>query len=255
MRQKKGITEFISIKNKALIYANKFAQISVFIFLSLLVFIPEIMADTIYLKNKHSVEGFIKSESERYVEFSVRIGIIKFERDEIKRIYKSTAEESEAIRRNWAQEQLESERLMLIEERRRREEPPKIEFVIGPDGIIVDTVINKKFNAKLILDTGASLVVLTNGFAKKADIKIDKSGKRMKLIVADGKQIDAQYVLLENIKVQDVELHDVEAAIILDDSLDSKFAKDGMLGMSFLKRFNFKMDNKNNRLILEKLKY
>jgi clan AA aspartic protease (TIGR02281 family) len=234
---------------------------SFFVFLSglgmlfFLGFVPPAIADTLYLKNKQSVEGFIKSENERYVEFLLRIGIIKFERDEIKRIYRSTALESEAIRSKWAEEQLESERLMLIEERRKQEEPPKIEFVIGQDGIIVDAVINEKFPAKLIFDTGASLVVLTNGFAKKAGINIEKSNKRIKLVVADGKQIEARYVILENIKVQDVELHDVEAAIILDNSLDSKFAKDGMLGMSFLKRFNFKMDNKNNRLILEKIKY
>ncbi len=218
-------------------------------------FIPQAMADTIYLKNKHSVEGFVVSENERYVEFLVRIGTIKFERDEINRIYKSTASESEELRQRWGQEQVESERLMLIEDLRRKEEPPKIEFSVGPDGIIVEAVINKKINAKLIFDTGASLVVLTHGFAKKAGIKINKSGKRMKLIVADGKQIDAQFVILESLKVQDIEVFDVDAAIILDDSLDSKFAKDGMLGMSFLKRFNFKMDNKHNRLILEKLKY
>ncbi len=267
MRQKKVITGFISIKNKALIYANypqkfavprifadKFAQISVFVFLPLLAFISETMADTIYLKNKHSVEGFVRSENERYVEFSVRIGVIKFDRDEIVRIYKSTALESEAIRRKWKDEQLESERLMLIEQRRRQEEPSRIEFAIEPDGIIVDTLVNKKFNAKLIFDTGASLVVLTNSFAKKAGIDIEKSGKRMKLIIADGKEINAQHVILNNVKVQNIEIHDVEAAVILDDNLDSKFAKDGMLGMSFLKRFNFKIDNKNNRLILEKLK-
>lgn len=217
-------------------------------------FTAQLMADTIYLKNKHNVEGFIISENARYVEFSLRIGVIKFDRDEIVRIYKSSALESEALRLKWKAEQLESERLMLIEQRRRQQEPPKIEFAIEPEGIIVDALVNKKFNAKLIFDTGASLVVLTKSFAKKAGIDIEKSGKPMKLVIADGKEINAQHVILANVKVQNIEIYDVEAAVILDDNFDSKFVKDGMLGMSFLKRFNFKVDNKNNRLILEKLK-
>lgn len=44
----------------------------------------------------------------------------------------------------------------------------------------------------------------------------------------------------------------MDAAILLDDVAGINF-KDGLLGMSFLKNFNFKIDQSNNRITLEKL--
>ncbi|MFH1398429.1 MAG: hypothetical protein ABIH27_07770 [Candidatus Omnitrophota bacterium] len=52
--------------------------------------------------------------------------------------------------------------------------------------------------------------------------------------------------------VQGVEAKEVDAAVLLDEVAGIKF-KDGLLGMSFLKKFNFKIDQANNRVILERL--
>ena len=70
--------------------------------------------------------------------------------------------------------------------------------------------------------------------------------------MADGKQINAKQIVLDSIKVENVEAQGVEAAIILDEISDAGL-QDGLLGMSFLKKFNFKVDQRNKKLILEKL--
>ena len=56
----------------------------------------------------------------------------------------------------------------------------------------------------------------------------------------------------EPVLLKDVEAKEVVAAIIPVSTGDSAM-KDGLLGMSFLKYFNFTVDRKNNKLILDKL--
>ena len=58
-------------------------------------------------------------------------------------------------------------------------------------------------------------------------------------------------MLLQSINIQGVEVRDVDAAILLDDKGAFEGAS-GMLGMSFLKHFNMKVDRRENKFILEK---
>jgi len=53
-------------------------------------------------------------------------------------------------------------------------------------------------------------------------------------------------------EVQGVVARKVDCAVLLDDTGDLGFG-DGLLGMSFLKRFNFTVDQKQKKLTLEKL--
>jgi len=86
---------------------------------------------------------------------------------------------------------------------------------------------------------------------KKLGIDIGKLKNESKATMADGRQVNARFFILESVKVEGVEAQNV-AAIILPQEADIGYA-DGLLGMSFLKRFNFKIDQKNKKLILEKL--
>ena len=54
------------------------------------------------------------------------------------------------------------------------------------------------------------------------------------------------------LEVQGVVAKKVEAAVLLDDTGGLGFG-DGLLGMSFLKKFNFKVDQREKKLTLEKL--
>jgi clan AA aspartic protease (TIGR02281 family) len=102
------------------------------------------------------------------------------------------------------------------------------------------------------LDTGASLVMLSKDVAKKIGINLDKVKPDMKVIMADGRQANAKQIILDSIRVENVEAEKVEAAVLLDQTGELGFG-DGLLGMSFLKKFNFKIDQKDKKLILEKL--
>jgi predicted aspartyl protease len=72
----------------------------------------------------------------------------------------------------------------------------------------------------------------------------------VELIVADGRKIHARYVVLDSVSVQGVEARKVEAAVLSEDRDPNM--KDGLLGMSFLKRFKFNIDLQNTKLSLEK---
>jgi clan AA aspartic protease (TIGR02281 family) len=213
-------------------------------------------ADTLYLKNGRSIEGFVKAQGDNEVEFDVCFGMIKFSRIEIERIEQSSPQDSHEIYKKWEQRKVESKK--KEEEIKVKEEtaPKKIDVFAEDGQIIVDALINKKINVTLFLDTGASFMVLSNRIAKELGVNTDIDEKSkdglVQLLLADGRKINAKYVLLKSVTVKGVEALDVDAVVLLEDNGDKKF-KDGLLGMSFLKKFSFKVDFKNKQLVLEKL--
>lgn len=218
----------------------------------LFVFTRQLGADTLYLKNGHSIEGLIRSEGGDFIELEVCSGKVKFRKSEIEKIKKTSPEESFALRQKWERQKLENQEKALKRQFEEAEKPKRIEFSQDAQGIILAVTLNKKVATSLVLDTGASLVVLKKDVAKKLKIDLDKVVSDAKLILADGRQVKAKRVILESVKVEDVEAKDVEAAVMLDEVDNFAFA-DGLLGMSFLRRFNFKVDQKDKRLVLEKL--
>ncbi len=70
--------------------------------------------------------------------------------------------------------------------------------------------------------------------------------------IADGSKINSKLITVKIMKVEGVEVQNVEAAV-MPAIFSMGDTKDGVLGMSFLKRFNFKVDNKIGKLVLEKL--
>lgn len=114
-------------------------------------------------------------------------------------------------------------------------------------------VLNNKVETTMVLDTGASLVLVTRGVAKNLGIKLDNLKPDIKIRVADGRTVDASRIVLKNVRVEDCEAHNIDAVVLMSDRGDFGF-RDGLLGMSFLKNFNFKIDHKDKKLILEKIK-
>jgi clan AA aspartic protease (TIGR02281 family) len=213
----------------------------------------EAFADTLYLKNGRSVTGLIKREDEKKVEIEIcQGGSAEFNRNEIQKIERTPSEESVQIREAWEQEK---KRLRERLEKQKAEEalrPKGVAFSQEGESIKVNVTLNKNVNATFMLDTGASFVALRKPIAEKLGINLANIKPDIKIGVADGRQIEAKQVILESIKVENFEANNVEAAVILDESKDYSFG-DGLLGMSFLKKFNFKIDHKEKRLILERI--
>ena len=70
------------------------------------------------------------------------------------------------------------------------------------------------------------------------------------LQLAGGHRVAAKMVMLKSVRIKDIEVKNVLAGVLLDDG--GIGFKDGLLGMTFLNRFNLKIDLKNMKMALEK---
>jgi clan AA aspartic protease (TIGR02281 family) len=209
-------------------------------------------ADTLFLKNGRKLEGIIKNIDGQEVELEYLTGSVKFDRSRIERIERSTFKESEEIREDWARQQKEREERAVENKRQQERLPREVGFSKTSQSIIVVASLNNEVNVSLILDTGAALVVLKKSIAGELGIDLDRSGPEIELVVADGRRVKARSIILNSVEVEGVQANNVQAAVIMDEENDSDFG-DGLLGMSFLRNFNFKIDHANNKIILEKL--
>lgn len=220
----------------------------------------EARSDIVYLKNGRHIEGLIKKESEDNVVLDVGFGTIKFRHIEIEKIHYSDKKETGKIEKDWqAQKKLQKKRQLerekeLEETRRRKEfEPKEVGYLNEKEHIVVNTLLNKKVKASFLLDTGATVVLLSNRIAKRLKISLRGSNKdKVKVQTADGRMIDAKFIILDSVSVEGIEVKDVEAVVLLEESTMN--VGDGLLGMSFLNRFNFQIDTVNKKLILKKRK-
>ena len=235
---------------------KKIVLCAIVLVLSLPGFIITAAADTLYLKNGNTIQGFIKKETLDAVELDVGFGTMKFGLDQIAHIHKSSPEEAQALREKWESQR----RAMAAEAAAKTQDLPSAEKPQPKDvqvdtqagHIMVDTLLNHKVKAQLLLDTGASILVLTHGIAEKLGLQAKNYKQLVELKLADGRKIKAIYITLDNVSVQGVEAGKVPVAVFTEEIADLGY-KDGLLGMSFLNRFNFKVDQKNKKLILERL--
>ncbi|MBN1913743.1 MAG: retroviral-like aspartic protease family protein [Candidatus Omnitrophica bacterium] len=205
-------------------------------------------ADVLYLKNGRSIEGLVRREDTREIELNIGFGTVMFPMEEIASISRSSDEEAQNIRQQWQAQKNKAE-----EERAKKERAPKgIDLHKGKNYLGVDVLLNNRVGASLVIDTGASLVVLLHKTAEKLGLVFGEREKKLQMQLVDGRKIDARYIILDSIKIQDMEAREVEAAVLLED-IDDPSLNDGLLGMSFFKKFNFKIDQKNKKLILEKI--
>jgi len=244
------------------------AALSVFSFL----FAMTAYADTIYLKNGKSLQGLISREDEDALEMDVGGGTVVFRAEEIQRIYRSTPKETEEIRNNWELNKIQREKTkaqdmeekakasakwdaMVDEERRYGAERryidanTKIVQASRDRGHIrVDAVLNEDVHTSLIVDTGCPVVLLTASMAGKLGIDLKNAPNAPEVMVLNGKH-KVKQIVLKTIKLGDLEEKNVAAQVMVEDDRETRQLKGGLLGMSFLGRFNVTFDQKKSRLI------
>ena len=117
-----------------------------------------------------------------------------------------------------------------------------------PGSVVKVPVIINNIKAIFILDTGASFVVLKDSFAKKANVDLDQ-GTAVHLRTAngivDGKRGRADTIQLRSLKAAGV-------PVVVEADSAAAFGADGLLGLSFLSRFNVTIDGHTVRIATNK---
>jgi clan AA aspartic protease (TIGR02281 family) len=117
--------------------------------------------------------------------------------------------------------------------------------------LVVEALINQKIKARLVVDTGASLVVLSQRVAGQLGIDIFSKNNFFYTTVADGSKVKAYPILLNSLKVGNALMRNVQAAVLEE---NGSAVGDGLLGMSFLGNFALEIDTKSNSIVLKEFK-
>lgn len=105
-------------------------------------------------------------------------------------------------------------------------------------GALYVTVVVGNKTARMVVDSGASIVSLPPATAAQLGISVPSDAPEMRLVLADGRGIPAHGVTIPKIRVGEFEAENVEAAV-----LDVSAAQaEPLLGMSFLGNFKFEID-------------
>ena len=98
------------------------------------------------------------------------------------------------------------------------------------------------FPVNFLIDTGATLVAMSRREAKRLGIDYLVRGDSSWVTTASGK-VKAYYVVLDRVKVGDIALNRVKAAV-----LDSDYPSEVLLGMSFLSRLDMRREGSHLEL-------
>lgn len=125
-----------------------------------------------------------------------------------------------------------------------------IPFEKTPSGLIlVDIVLNDLVRARMVFDTGANLVVITEELSKKLNQDLSSRDELMKLHTNCG-EIEGRSLVIDKVELGQARKENVRSVITPNNYAISGF--DGLLGLSFLGDFKVTVDYQNSRMILSK---
>jgi clan AA aspartic protease (TIGR02281 family) len=125
-----------------------------------------------------------------------------------------------------------------------------ISAVGSAGGTRLEVTLNDRESGTFILDTGASIVTLTETMARKLKLRYDPARPAL-LRLADGQTSEGYPVVLDAVSVGEARAEQVPAVVVPHGPGDGL---DGLLGMSFLGRFEMSFDASTDRLELRQLR-
>ncbi len=111
---------------------------------------------------------------------------------------------------------------------------------------IVDAQINEELSIALMIDTGASLCVIKRSQFEQLSTLNYSEVRHQRINTANG-QFVAQIIRLQSLQIADLPVYDLEVAVIEDSNMQHF---DGLLGMNYLKHFEFFIDQAQTQLQL-----
>ena len=115
--------------------------------------------------------------------------------------------------------------------------------------ILVDAVLNNHVKARMVFDTGANLVVITEELSKRLNQDPSSQDEVMKLHTNCG-EIEGRSLVIDKIELGESRKENVRSVITPNNYAISGF--DGLLGLSFLGDFKVTVDYQNSKIILSK---
>ena len=114
--------------------------------------------------------------------------------------------------------------------------------------VIVKALLDRKEECFFIVDTGASLVTLSQALVDALGLS-DRLGDEIGLSLAGGKRVKGRKLVIPEITVLGRTARDIDAVVLGE----SAVGVDGLLGQSFLDRFAYRIDKSHSdKLILGK---
>lgn len=216
--------------------------------LSLFLLSVPALADTVTLKDGRTFEGFVTKDRADSIDLDVGSGILKFSKKDIRSIDRSDVTASEHLRGRWDKKKQQDAR----REEEFEKEPKVVPVSLEDSGsVYVKVVLNDRVAATMMVDTGAGQMLITRRVAEALGLNVARLpvGEGQ---VADGRMAKMAFARLNSVRVENSEARDVGVSILLQDSPNFVFG-DGLLGMSYLKRFNFSINQTEKKLTLQKL--
>jgi len=116
------------------------------------------------------------------------------------------------------------------------------------NSLTTSVLLNRKVREELIVDTGATDTVISSGLAKKIGISVAK-GKNILCQVADGRAVNGKQINIKEVRVGGAKVYNVQAVVLDSGEMGNS---PGLLGMSFLNNFVFKVDAEKELLVLQR---
>ena len=116
------------------------------------------------------------------------------------------------------------------------------------NSLTTSVLLNRKVREELIVDTGATDTVISSSLAKKMGISATK-GKNVLCQVADGRTVNGKQINIKEVRVGGAKVYNVQAIVMDSGEIGNS---PGLLGMSFLNNFIFKVDTEKEILVLQK---
>ncbi|GJL65829.1 MAG: hypothetical protein NPIRA05_08000 [Nitrospirales bacterium] len=145
----------------------------------------------------------------------------------------------------------------FIDEQKPSSQDEELEVVTIPvtsygGSLLVTVQLNQTREAQLILDTGATMTVLSQDVALDLGL-ISSSKTQLTTVYTAGGPIQVNVSTIESIQAGTAQVHDVDVAI--HDLPDGQKDIDGLLGMSFLNHFLVTLDTNQGVLHLQPRSY
>ncbi len=109
--------------------------------------------------------------------------------------------------------------------------------------LLVDVVVGKE-TIPMVVDSGAAMVVLPSRIAAQLGVEVPLDAKQVQVVMASGGRIVARAITLPRMRIGGFEAEEVDA-VVLDAAAD---AAEPLLGLSFLSRFKFEIDQSKKTL-------